>query len=438
MIKSKLVSNVFSLGIVQIVNSIFPLITIPYVSRIIGPDGYGLINYATAFVGYFVLLIGYGFDLTATRRVAKVTDDSNALSKIVSEILNARILLFFLSAIIFLFSVLFFKPIQNDIHVALVLFVGCLSNVISPQFLFQGMQELSIFAKINFVRGIINMGLVFLLIHDATDYLWLPLLTIFFSIGINFFLIIYAINKFKIRYRLISIKKSISLISAEKLVFFSTVVISLYTSTNTVVLGFFAENKEIGYYTTSHAFLGIVNNVLTIPLSTALFPFVGKAFGESKENGISTIKRVIPIVVYLTFIASLFLLIFAPFLIRIVYGDKFDLSIPALRILSFLPFLIAMSNIFGIQIMLNLQLDKLFFKLTSIASVIGILFNIFMSKYYGYIGTAWNCLVVESFVTLIMYFSLRKRDIKVFEPSYFSLANILLMIKTNFINKKNG
>lgn len=438
MIKSKLVNNVFSLGIVQIVNFIFPLITIPYVSRIIGPDGYGIINYATAFIGYFVLLIGYGFDLTATRRVAKVSHDSKALSEIASEILSARVLLFFLSSIIFLFSILFLKPIQNDITVVVVLFVGCISNVISPQFLFQGMQELSIFAKINFLRGIVNTGLVFLLIHDAEDYLWLPLLTVFFSIGINFFLIIFAINKFKVRYRLISVKKSMNLISSEKLVFFSTVIISLYTTTNTVVLGFFAENKEIGYYTTSHSFLGIVNNVLTIPLSTALFPFVGKAFEVSRENGISTIKRIIPIVAYLTFLASVFLLIFAPFLIGMVYGDKFDLSIPALRILSFLPFLIAMSNIFGIQIMLNLQLDRLFFKLTSIVSIIGILFNIVMSKYYGYIGTAWSCLVVESFVTLLMYFSLRKRDIKVFEPSYFIPANILLMIKTNFINKKNG
>ena len=67
---NQLLKNIFSLGSVQLVNYVFPLITVPYVSRIIGPDSYGIINYATAFIAYFTLLIGYGFDLTGTRKIA--------------------------------------------------------------------------------------------------------------------------------------------------------------------------------------------------------------------------------------------------------------------------------------------------------------------------------------------------------------------------------
>jgi PST family polysaccharide transporter len=161
----------------------------------------------------------------------------------------------------------------------------------------------------------------------------------------------------------------------------------------------------------------------------SLYPFIGKGFSVSKEYGISLINRVVPIVFYITFLASISILIFAPWMIRLVYGHKFDNSIPVLQIISFLPFIIGMSNIFGIQIMLNLGLDKLFFKTTFIASVIGILLNIVMSKYYGYIGSAWNCLIVESFVTIIMYLALKREKIKIFVLDYFAPQEIIRTIK---------
>lgn len=424
-----LVKNIASLGIVQIVNFIFPLITVPYVSRIIGPGGYGIINYATAFIAYFTLLIAYGFDLTATRRISKNSEFNN-VSEIVSEVLQARIYLFLISALLFIISYLYFEPLSRTGIVSIILFIGTLATVISPQFIFQGFQDLGIFAKVNFVRGILNTILVFVLIKKSSDYIWIPILTASFSIGINIFLFFYSKSKFGLKYKFISLNKILRLILNEKMIFFSTVVISLYTSTNTVVLGFFARNDEVGYYTTSHNFLNIVNSVLSIPISIALYPYIGKAFGNSKEEGLQKIRIITPIIFYLTFFTSLAVLIFAPIVIKLFYGHKFDLAIPALRIISFLPLIVSMSNIFGIQVMLNLNLDKLFFKTTFIASILGILLNVFMSKYFGYIGTAWNCLIIETIVTLLMFITLKRNHINILQYSYFHPKNIYETIQT--------
>ncbi|HIB8180951.1 TPA: oligosaccharide flippase family protein [Elizabethkingia anophelis] len=424
-----LVKNIASLGIVQIVNFIFPLITVPYVSRIIGPGGYGIINYATAFIAYFALLIAYGFDLTATRRISKNSEVNN-VSEIVSEVLQARIYLFLISALLFIISYLYFEPLSRTGIVSIILFIGTLATVISPQFIFQGFQDLGIFAKVNFVRGILNTILVFVLIKKSSDYIWIPVLTASFSIGINIFLFFYSKSKFGLKYKFISLNKILKLILNEKMIFFSTVVISLYTSTNTVVLGFFARNDEVGYYTTSHNFLNIVNSVLSIPISIALYPYIGKAFGNSKEEGLQKIRIITPIIFYLTFFTSLAVLIFAPIVIKLFYGHKFDLAIPALRIISFLPLIVSMSNIFGIQVMLNLNLDKLFFKTTFIASILGILLNVFMSKYFGYIGTAWNCLIIETIVTLLMFVTLKRNHINILQYSYFHPKNIYETIQT--------
>ncbi|MBP1616014.1 MAG: hypothetical protein H6Q14_1164 [Bacteroidetes bacterium] len=431
---NSLVKNVASLSLVQIASYVFPLLTVPYISRIIGPEGYGIINYASAFIGYFALFIAYGFDLTATRKVALHANDPKAISRIFSEVITARTLLLFFSIILFAICLLLLKPLQDNYFISIVLFVGCISSVISTQFIYQGLQKLVIFSKINFIRGTANVVLIFALIKQDEDYYWLPVLSSGFVVTINVFLVWWAKRKFNLRFSFIKPKEALSILLDERMVFFSTVMITLYTSTNTVILGFFVSKTEVGYYTTSQAFLGIVISVLTIPFATAFFPYVGQSFGVSRENGLEMIKKIFPIVSYLTLAASLIVFICAPFVITIIYGHKFDPAIPALRITAFLPFIISMSNILGIQTMLNLKMDKLFFKTTFVASVFGVILNLFMSMHWGYIGTAWNCIIIESFVTVIMYFTLRKNQVdivtwKYFSPGYMKFVIIHMILK---------
>ncbi len=425
-----LIKNVASLSIVQLVNYVFPLITVPYVSRIIGPEGYGIINYATAFIAYFTLLIAYGFDLTATRRISKETNlNTKGISQIVSEVLSARIFLFIISVLLFIVTLIFFEPLNKDPLVAIILFIGCIGNVFSPQFIFQGFQELSIFAKANFVRGLINTILVFILIKETSDYVYIPVLTSFFLVSINITLFAFALRRFNIKIKIKNFRKVLDLIYIERIIFFSTVVISLYTTTNTVILGFFVSKEDVGYLTTSQNLLSIIGSIISAPLSLSLYPFIGGAFGKSEKEGILLLKKITPVVFYLTITASLFVFIFAPILVNIIYGISFTNSILPLRILAFVPFIVSMSNILGIQLMLNMGLDKLFFKITSIACVLGIVLNIFMSKNFGYIGTAWNVFIVEFFVTFMMFIIMLKRKINLFEIENFKLSSIMDFIK---------
>ncbi|MFY1045483.1 flippase [Chryseobacterium sp. GP-SGM7] len=430
MIKSKLVGNIVSLGSVQIINYIFPLITVPYISRIIGPEGYGIINYSTSFITYFAILIAYGFDLSATRRIAHESHSLEKVSQIVSEVFTCRLILTGFAVIFFLLALYFFSPIQNYKFVVCILFIGAISNVLSAQYIFQGFQEMSVFAKANFVKGILNTILVFLCVKNVNDYIWIPVLTTFFLVGINFSLYYYSFRKFKLKFKFVSLSKASKVIFDDRMIFFSTIVISLYTTTNVVILGFFANTKDLGYFTTSQNFLNIVTSVVSIPLSNALYPFIGKAYAKSDENGLLIVKKIFPFVFYITFIASLGVLIFTPILINIFYGNKYENSILPLKIMSFLPFIIGMSNVFGIQIMLNMRLDKLFFKITLAASVIGVSLNYFMSKYFGYIGTAWNIVIVESFVTILMYIVLVKKNINIVSVKDFYFKNMFSLIKT--------
>ena len=391
-------------------------------------------------MSYFILLISYGFELSATRRIARNPDDTHYRSKVFSEILNARIILFLLSFFLFLIAINFIVPLRTNTTVSILLFVMCLSNVLTPQYIYQGMQNLSVFAKVNFLRGLLGTILIFLLINQQKDYVYLVGINFFLSISISLYFFFDAKKRYNLKFSFIPLKDTLLFIWNERVIFFSTLVISFYTTTNVVILGLFDNITNVGFFTTGQSLVNISTAILSAPFSMALYPYLGSAFSESKEYGLEAASKILPFLFYIIFISCLLLFLAAPFLINLLYGAKFHNSILPMQILAFSPLIIAMSNFFGIQVMLNLNLDNLFLKITTMCSVIGIIFNLIMSNYWGFVGTSLNILVVELTVTLIMYFELRKRGLNIIKIKNFSPQSILNLsqnIVFKYLNKKS-
>lgn len=424
--RKNLLQNFASLGLVQIINYVFPFITIPYVSRIIGPEGYGIINYSTAFVAYFNILIAYGFDYTATRRIAS---DPSTINQVFSEVFTARIFLFIISALIFIISLFILEPLSENKAVSIILFLTCISTCLTPQYIFQGMQYLNIFAFTNFIRGILNCILIFLLIKEASDFVLLPFISLILGIGISIFLVIFAINKFSIKFKLVRIIDVWRLLVRERMMYLSSFVVSIYTTTNVIVLGFFASSSEVGYYTTAQSLVFIVINVLNLPLSTVLFPYISKSFANNVEEGLNLLRSILPLLIYMLLLVGFCIMFLAPFLVHIIYGHKFDNSIKPLRILAFLPLLSMVSTLLGIQTMLNLKMDKDFFKVTAMAAVIGFVLNLTLSHQFGFIGTSFSYLMIEIFVLVSLYIMLLRKGINLVDFKRFSYHSVISIIK---------
>lgn len=427
----KFVKNITSLGIVQLVNYIFPLLTVPYISRIIGPDGYGIINYVTSFVTYFTLLISYGFDLSATRKIVLNPLDIKKRSEVFSEVFSARIYLFLLSFFFFLFAILVLDPLKKDLRITFLLYLNCISVVYTPQYIYQGLQELTVFAKVNFIRGLISTVFIFLLINEPKDYVWLVVINVLLSLFSALFFLVHAYRKFDLNFSFQSFSKIKTLLWEERMLFFSNVFISLYTITNTFLLGFFDSIKNVAFFTISQSFISMISTVLTVPFATAFFPYIGNSFSVSKEKGIEVVRQILPIIFYLLFTCCFCLFAASSIIIELIYGKQFVNAVFPLKIMSFLPLIISFSNLFGIQIMINLGMDKIFFRIISVCSIVGLICSTVMSYFFGYIGAAWNILLVESLVTLVMFLALSKKNINVFELKYFRVKNIFCFIKSN-------
>lgn len=437
---SGLIKNIVSLGIVQIANYALPLISIPIVVRIIGPDKFGVINYATAFIAYFNLLIGYGFDLSATRKIAKDPNDLDLRSKVFSEVFYTQILLFGISAILFSLCLFVVPPLAIEKKVAIFSFLSCIAMVFTQNWIFQALQHLHKIAILNFISKLLFTVLVLIIIKNKADYIWQPLLLSLIQILIAIFSFTWAFKKYNLSFKLVKISAIKALLWEGRTIFFSVIVVNLYTVTNVVVLGLLKSETQVGYYSAGQKLVDVLGNIINLPLSQALFPFVGFAFSVSKENGIQTVQKLIPIVLLSTLVVTAFMFIGGPIILVWFYGKAFLPSILVFKIITFVPAIVALSNIFGVQIMINLNMDKLFFRITSIGAGIGLVLNFVMIHYYGYIGTAWNLLIVELYITCAMYFVLKSKNINPIDIKQFRYVAIkaqLIPIKERIL-KRHG
>ncbi len=422
--KRGLVKNVFSLGLVQVANYVFPLISVPIVSRIIGPDKFGVINFAAAFMAYFTLLINFGFDLSATRVIAARRDDLAERNRVFNQVILAKMLLFSVSVVLFLICLYLVPQLRDEKPVAIFSFIMCFAWVITPNWLYQGMQELTRVAIFNLVTKVLFTVVILVMVREKEDYIWQPLALSVAQIAVGVFSFQYAIRRYNIRLQLVRLLPVLQMLWKERTIFFSVVVINLYTTTNVVLLGFLQTDEQVGYYTAGWRMIIIIQSLIAIPLSQSLFPFVGAAFSQSREKGLDVVRQLFPIVTVITGMAVLVLWVAGPLVIMIMYGEAFEPSIAVFRILSFLPMIIGWSNLLGIQTMINLKMDKIFFRITAFGAVASIGLNLILVSRFGYIGTAWCWVLTEVFITTTMYLVLSRQGIRVINPRYFSVAHM--------------
>ena len=283
--KNKLSKSFFSLSLVQIANNVLPLITVPYISRIFGPEKFGIINFAASFVAYFVLFISYGFDLSATRKISQDPTNKEHRSLVFCEVLYAQTILFLFSVVVFGILLFAMPQFHDNKQVVIYSFLICVSALFTQNWLFMAMQDLSKVALFNFISKLLFTFLIFFVVKKNSDYIYQPLLIGIIQIAVALLSFFWAVNRYAIKLIKVPIIRCFAYLWEEKTIFLSLVVGSLYTNSNMFILGVYQGNVEVGYYAAGLRFISIIQTILSTPLSQALYPFIGKAFGESKEKG---------------------------------------------------------------------------------------------------------------------------------------------------------
>ncbi|HOJ08494.1 MAG: flippase [Ignavibacteriales bacterium] len=407
-----LVKNFTSLSLLQLANYIFPVITLPYLVRVLGPEKYGLINFAAAFSAYFVIITDYGFNLSATQEISVNRNDKEKVSEIFSSVLTIKIILFFLSSGIFFLIVNMFELFSNDAGLYSIMFIGVVGIVLFPLWVYQGVEKMKYILIINVAIRSVTIVSIFLLVKVENDYLLLAVIYTITQVMTGITGLFFAIRKFDLRYLFPSKVQLLEQLKKGWNLFLSSIWINLYTTSNVFILGLFAPNSVVGYYSAADkvriAFQGILSS-----MSQSVFPYVNKLLAESYQKFISFNRKLLKISVMIGIIISSSLFLFAEPIVKIVLGNEYSPSVIVLRIIAWLPLIIFLSNVFGIQTMLPLNYQKKFSQILFLAALINLMISFSIVPSYFEIGTAVSMLVTEIFVTLSFFIFIRMKRIPV-------------------------
>lgn len=407
-----LVKNFTSLSLLQLANYIFPVITLPYLVRVLGPEKYGLINFAAAFSAYFVIITDYGFNLSATQEISVNRNDKEKVSEIFSSVLTIKIILFFLSSGIFFLIVNMFELFSNDAGLYSIMFIGVVGIVLFPLWVYQGVEQMKYILIINVAIRSVTVVSIFLLVKVENDYLLLAVIYTITQVMTGITGLFFAIRKFDLRYLFPSKVQLLEQLKKGWNLFLSSIWINLYTTSNVFILGLFAPNSVVGYYSAADkvriAFQGILSS-----MSQSVFPYVNKLLAESYQKFISFNRKLLKISVMIGIIISSSLFLFAEPIVKIVLGNEYSPSVIVLRIIAWLPLIIFLSNVFGIQTMLPLNYQKRFSQILFLAALINLMISFSIVPSYFEIGTSVSMLVTEIFVTLSFFIFIRMKRIPV-------------------------
>lgn len=396
---NKVIKNIFSLLSLRGMEYIVAFVTLPYLLRVLGPEKYGAINFAQVVINYGVLVVDYGFNLTAPRDIAKATE--NNIAHHFMSIIISKLLLFIicLSA-----GVLLLVVFNNDLDYKLL---ACtipimLGNVIFPVWYFQGIQDMRFITIFNLMARIISVIGIFVFVNTKEDYYLAALLQSVVPLLAGSI----ALPMLWIDRPYLFCKVSIEQVKNKLLdgwdIFISTLFINLYTNSNILILGIMTNDTVVGYYAAANKLIEAVKGLMT-PVSNAIFPHVTVLFGESKEAAQRFLCRILHLMGMVTFVISLCVCIFAEQIVAIVMGNSYGESIILLRVISFLPFIICLSNIFGIQTMVAFGMQGTFSRILMASAALNLILIVPMIYMFSSMGIAITVVIVETFVAVTMY-----------------------------------
>ena len=388
-----IVSNFGFLMLLQVSSYMFPLITIPYLARVIGVDGFGKIAFAAAVTIWFQTISDWGFNYTATRDVARNRNDLEKISIIFSNVLWARVFLMFVSLVILVLLVVCIPYFSDNKIILFMAFLMVPGNILYPAWFFQAIEEMKYITIFNLLSKVLFTVLVFIVIKDKEDYVLQPLLTSLGFILSGFGAMYLIVWRWGFRVKAPDFPEIIKIIGSGSDVFINNISRNLYNSFSVIILGFFSGSTANGILDAGRKFVDIAQNFMTI-FDRVFFPFLSRKidYHESFAKGVMLISTLGTIVLFIS----------APLIVSIFYTEEFSSSIPVLQVMSLSLISVALNAVYGTSYLVLVGKERLMRNITIIVSIIGFISAFPLIKYFSYMGAAINIVSAQTILGVSM------------------------------------
>ncbi len=405
-----LFANFISLIFLQGINYIVPLITLPYLVRVLGVENFGLLSFAAAVVFYFNVVVEYGFNLSATREISIHKEDKAKIDDIVSTVFTTKIYLFILSSLIFFAIVFLVGKFNQNALLYCLMFGTVFGQMLFPQWFFQGLEKMQYITYLNLIsKSVYTVG-IFLFVHAEKDVWLVPLLNVSSMLFVGMISLMLLLFKYKIKLSLCNIECVIHELKSGWHIFSAQIFTLVYTNSIIVILGFFSNTTLVGYYAIADRVVKIVASVFG-PFQGAFYPYINKIIVNSKKEAIQKLRHITYYAIWVMGFVSIIIFFLSKYIVFLIAGEYITESQKILEILAPLPLILTLAKILSFNYIISFGYKEFLPKIYLVTGIISIISFFIVVPIYQAIGMAYCVLLSEIFATAYMYRVVKTRII---------------------------
>jgi O-antigen/teichoic acid export membrane protein len=405
MFDKKILKNYLYNSSLNLLNIIFPIISFPYISRVLGVEGLGEASFVLVFSGYFITIAALGIPIYGIREIGQSRENKKKLNELFSELFLLNIISVCFFILLYIYLIFNIEYLHHSLYLYLIVGINIILSFFQIDWLFQGLENYRIITIRSFFTKLLAFILMILLVKDSNDVdIYLIINVIALSLA-NIFNFIYAKKFVEIKFNNLNFKKHFKPIAF----FFSTRIMStIYTVLDTVLLGLLVGNFYVGLYIAAMRLNRAVVMVVT-SLSAVLLP---RSSNYLKNNQIDKYLEVTKGSFYFIILTSLslaiLLFVFSSEIMILFAGSAFEESILTMKILTLLIVIVALSNFTGVQVLYPNKQEKVVAKSIAIGAVVNLSLNLILIPIYKHNGAAVATIIAESLILLYQVINVRK------------------------------
>ncbi|MCR6513732.1 MAG: flippase [Clostridium chrysemydis] len=426
--------NFFYNTIYQILILLLPMVTVPYISRVLGPQGIGEYSYTNSYAQYFVLLGMIGISLYGNRQIAYTKKNKEKMSLEFWNIYTLQLLTTILSLVVY---IIIFVIINKDNRLLYgVQAITIVSATFDISWFFIGYEDMKSVVLRNTIAKIIGVLLIFILVKDSSDVvIYAAIMAITMLLGQ---VIMWKELKGKVIYKKPCFKYMVKHLRPSLALFISQLAMQVYVLLDRTMLGFMTNDSQVGLYDNSQKTIKLVLALVT-SVGTVMLPRMSSLYSEGKMDEFKDmVYKAFSFINFVAFPMTFGLLAISKDFSSWFYGPSFNGIQILLIIGSFLILAISWSNILGIQVMLPMRMERQFTISVCVGAVVNVILNILLIPTLFSLGTTFASVIAEFAVTLVQVLFLRKFvDLnKIIRTVWKPLAGSIIMMTVVFIVEK--
>lgn len=333
-------ANVSYLSILQIFTILFPLLTYPYLLRVIGLDLYGVIVFAQTIITYVSLVINFGFNMSGAKNVAICKENKELLSRIVSSTYLCKLILWSICVVVYFLIISIVPFFKEHYWVYSLSFLLTFNELLLPIWFFQGIENMKYITIVNMLARLLFVIAIFLFIHEREDYLLVPLLNGLGAVVAGILSLYIVLGRERVRLSVIPIRELRSAYKESFPLFVSTLSTQIYVNVNKLVIGSFLGMSEVSIYDLGEKVLNLMKLPISM-VSQAVFPKI------SREKNIHFVNKIMFLLAGAVFIGYMFVFIASRQIVYLFTGAYVNDAIVVIRILGVSAIIISFNCFLG-------------------------------------------------------------------------------------------